>query len=254
METQPMAINIERIKKKGKLLIGVVPGDVPGMCFWNPKTNRVEGLEADLARLITKELLGNENHTEFVNVLGNERVNSLKENRVDLVISLFTITKERAAQVDFSDPYFIDKISLLVLKDGLIKKLSDLKGKKIAVVETSVILRSLQKNFIEGEVIEVKNKTEGIKAINEHKVEALANTIVNLTLMLNTLQDKDRYTLLETGDRFAPKEYAAGIKKNCPDLVAFVNKALSKFKNQGILNELLKKHGWIQPQTLKKSA
>ena len=248
-----MAENIDRIKKRGKLLIGVA-GDVPGKSYWDPKTNRVEGFEADLGRLVAKELLGSEDRAEYVKVLGNDRVNSLKERRVDLVISLFTITKERAAQVDFSDPYFIDKESLLVLKDGPIKQLSDLNGKKVAVVEKSATLLSLQEDFPEGEIVEVKSKTDGIKAINEHQVEALANTTVNLSLMWQSLPDKDRYTLIGTGDRFPPKEYAVGVKKNCPDLLEFVNKALSKFKNQGILNELQKKHGWIQSQRLKKSA
>ncbi|MFI5334168.1 MAG: transporter substrate-binding domain-containing protein [Chlamydiales bacterium] len=243
-----MTTNIERIKKRGKLLIGVVAGDVPGICFRNPKTNRVEGFEADLARLIAKELLGSENHAEFVEVLAHERVNSLKESREDLVISLFTITQERAAQVDFSDPYFIDEVSLLVLKGGPIKQQSDLKGEKIAVVETSVILPSLQEGFTEGQIVKVKSKADGIQAINEHRVDALANTIVNLSLMLNSLPDKERYTILGTAGRFPAKEYAVGIKKKSPDLVEFVNKALSKFKTQGMMNSLLKKHGWIPPE------
>ncbi len=45
----------------------------------------MEGFEADLARLITGELLGNKGRVEFIKILSFERVFALKENRVDLV-------------------------------------------------------------------------------------------------------------------------------------------------------------------------
>lgn len=238
-----MSGTIDHIKARRKLRVGIA-ADVPGKSFLNPKTNRYEGFETDLARMIAKEMFGDENTVEFVKVLGPERVNSLKEDRVDLVISLFTITHERLREVDFSKPYMIDKEVLITLKNGPTKRLADIKGKKVAIVENSATLLSFRENFPEAEIVSVKNKTEGMQAIRDKKVAAMANTFVNLSLMKPTLPDADQFALIDTGNQFTPKEYAVGVKKGRSDLVNYINKCIDKFEADGSLKKLLIKHGW----------
>ncbi len=238
-----MTNSIDLIKRRGKLRVGVA-ADLPGKSYLNPQTNQMEGFEVDLARMITKEIFGNEDNVEFIKVLGKERQNSIVQDRVDLVISLFTITRERLEHVAFSKPYYIDTEALLVLKEGPIKSLSDLKGKKVAVIENSATLTSLEEEFPEAEAVPVKSKSDAIQDIREHRVAALINTYVNLSLMLPTLKDAASFSLLDTGDQFPIKEYAVGIKKDRQDLVKFVSDAISKFEANGTLKKKLKEHGW----------
>lgn len=239
-----MAACLDRIKNAGKIRIGVVL-DVPGRSYLNPTTNKMEGFEPDLGRLIAKELFDDENMIEFVKVDGRQKVTFIVEDRVDISISMVSVIKERLELIDFSVPYFIDRAALLVLKNGPIKSLADLKGKKIAIVAKGGTGVRFQEEFPDGIVVSVKNSTETIELLKNHRVDAAAYVSVHAKFFLRTLEDADQFSLLTTGDYFSPQPFAIGIKKGCTDVVDFINSVLSKLKANGTLDALLKKHGWI---------
>ena len=70
---------------------------------------------------------------EFVTVTSPGRIPSLLTNRVDMVISIFSITPERALQVAFSIPYAGQSSVVLAPKSVAIKGPEDLVGLKVGV-------------------------------------------------------------------------------------------------------------------------
>ena len=58
---------------------------------------------------------------------------SLQSGRADMAIAYLSATDERRKSVDFSDPYYICKIALLVPETSQIKSEKDLHGKKLGV-------------------------------------------------------------------------------------------------------------------------
>jgi ABC-type amino acid transport substrate-binding protein len=58
---------------------------------------------------------------------------SLQSGRADMAIAEFSATEERRKSVDFSDTYYKNTSSLLVLEDSPIISENDLKGKKLGV-------------------------------------------------------------------------------------------------------------------------
>lgn len=235
-------MTLDQIKQRGRLAVSFI-GTLPGHSYWNPETNQAEGVEADLGRLLAKELFGNEDQVEFVKASGGERIDLLYKDRVDL-IPLLTITEERLKKVDFSKPYFVDEDELLVLKNGPIKKLADLKGKKIAIVEDRPFVQHVQKYFSEAEIVIVKTKTEGVEALNNHHADAFINTHVILALIKSHRKDGNTFTIIGTDNVFPATQYHIAVKKGASDVLAFINTSLSKLEANSDLNKIFKKNGW----------
>ena len=58
---------LDGIKKNGVIAVGV-KDDVPNFGLLNKQTNQIEGLEIDIAKLLAKEILGDENKIKLVPV------------------------------------------------------------------------------------------------------------------------------------------------------------------------------------------
>lgn len=85
------------------------------------KTRKVEGFDIDIAKAITKEILGKDGKAEFVEVTSKTRIPLLKNGNIDAIIATMTITEDRKKEVDFSDIYFDAGQSLLVKKEVTLK-------------------------------------------------------------------------------------------------------------------------------------
>ena len=92
--------------------------------------NKYVGIDMDLIRAIAKE----EGFKIKIRPVGfNAAVQSVSSGQADGVIAGMSITDERKAKFDFSDPYYSSGIVMGVNPKGGIKSLRDLKGKKVAV-------------------------------------------------------------------------------------------------------------------------
>ena len=84
------------------------------------ESRTVQGFDVDIAKAITKKILGDNGKTEFVEVTSKTRIPLLKNGNIDAIIATMTITDERKKQVDFSDVYFDAGQALLVKKGSQI--------------------------------------------------------------------------------------------------------------------------------------
>ena len=125
--------SIDTIKEQGKVRIGVFSDKAPfGYLDSNGKH---QGFDIVLSKRLTKELLGDENKVEFINLEAANRVEYLVTNKVDIVLANFTVTPERAKKVDFANPYMKVAIGVVSANSEPIKKVEDLKGKKLIVTK-----------------------------------------------------------------------------------------------------------------------
>jgi polar amino acid transport system substrate-binding protein len=96
------AQTLDEILTRGKVLIGVDTGTPPfGV---TNKDQQPDGADIEAAKLGAADLGV---PTEMVPLTGPTRVAALQTNKVDMVISIFGITPERAKAVAFSTPYGI---------------------------------------------------------------------------------------------------------------------------------------------------
>lgn len=59
------------------------------------KTGKIEGFDVDMAKAITKQILGSKGNAQLVQVTSDTRVPMIKGGNVDAVIATMTITPER---------------------------------------------------------------------------------------------------------------------------------------------------------------
>lgn len=94
------------------------------------KHNRYVGIDMDLIRSIANE----QGFKVKIKPLGfNAAVQAVESGQIDGVIAGMSITNARKAQFTFSDPYFTSGVVMAVAKNSHVKKLSELRGKKVAV-------------------------------------------------------------------------------------------------------------------------
>src|SRR5208283_4954733 len=89
----------------------------------------------ELAQLVGKALGV---PVEFVTVTSPGRIPALLTKRVDLVVSIFSITAERALQVDFTNPYGGQATVLIAPKSRAIKGPKDLVGIKVGATRGAI--------------------------------------------------------------------------------------------------------------------
>jgi polar amino acid transport system substrate-binding protein len=96
------ADRLDDIKRAGVLRVATFDSNPP-FGFVDPATNHIVGLDVDYAKALADKL-GVKLELQPTNPAN--RIPFLTSGKVDLVLANFTITDERAKQVDFSIPYF----------------------------------------------------------------------------------------------------------------------------------------------------
>lgn len=221
---------IEDLKEKGKIRIGVF-SDKPPFGYVNEKGEN-DGFDVYLAKQITKNLLGDENKVEFVLVDAASRVEFLQSDKVDLILANFTVTPERKEAVDFTNPYM--KVSLgVVSKDGKIKDVNELKGKKLIVNKGTTADAYFTKNYPEVELVKFDHNTEAFEALKDGRGDALAH---DNTLLFAWARENKGFdvAIKELGGQ---DTIAGAVKKGNKELLDVINKEISNLAKDGVIKE-----------------
>jgi putative glutamine transport system substrate-binding protein len=229
--------DIKAIKNRRVLKVGVKV-DVPKFGYKNPKNNRIDGFEVDIAKAIAKKILGNKNKVALQAVTAKTRGPLLDTGEVDIIAATFTITDERKKSYNFSDPYFTDGVGLLVKKARKYKSLKDLAGKRIGVGQSATtknaILAECEKLKIKVNFAEFATYPEIKAALDSGRVDCFS---VDTAILYGYL---DKTTKL-LPDRFSPQNYGIASKKGNEGLAALINETINEMKQSGQIQKLLKK-------------
>ena len=239
-----IAGTLQDVKKRGKLIVGVKT-DYPPFGFLDKKgVNR--GFDIDIAKALSKELLGNEEAIQFVPVTSGNRIAFLTSKKIDIIVATFTITEERKKQVDFSAPYFITGQMILVREDSKITKYEDLAGKKVATTQGSIGDTAIKELVPSAERIRFERNFEALEALKERRVEAFVQDFI---LLYNLLQ-KNRGLKMASLQPFRPARYGLAVRKGDKEWLDFVNTTLEKMKETGEYEKLLEKWFGLEAKAL----
>lgn len=229
---------LNRILKRGKIIIGVKYDTKP---FGYINNEQLEGFDIDLARYITKEILGNENKVEFKQVNSSTRILALNSGQVDMIIATMTITKQRKEVMDFSIPYYIAGQAVLVPKNSKIKSMSDLNGKRVIIIFGSTAEDNLRLVAPYANIIGFKTYTSGYSALKQGRADAMTSD----DAILMGFADADSSMRL-LPQRYTKEPYGIGFKKDNSS-ISLENKVNAIIKNMKINGELNKiKDKWIK--------
>lgn len=222
---------IEKIKETGRLLVGT-RFDQPLTGLRNAATGRIDGFDAEMARIIAQRIFGTVEegrNLEFVETLAKSRTQYLSDNEVDMVIATFTITQQRMQEVDFAGPYFTANQDVLVKANSEIKTMDDLQGKKVCAAKGSTSLQRLKE--VKGVTpVELKDYSSCVNALDgADPVDAVSTD--NVILQGFRESNPTAYRVLNVS--LGQEPYGIGLKHGSPELRKFINDTLTEAISNG---------------------
>jgi polar amino acid transport system substrate-binding protein len=115
---------LDEVLARGKLIVGVT-SEAPPFGFVDDKGQLV-GFDIDIAKLIAKEMLGDDGKIELFKQGFANRWPNVDNGTVDFGIQVTTVYPDRALRVAFTRPYIDSGIVLVVKQDSPVKSVADL--------------------------------------------------------------------------------------------------------------------------------
>lgn len=215
---------LDDIKASGKLVIGVFSDKNP--FGYVDENGEYAGYDVELANRLGKEL-GVE--VEFVSTEAASRVEFLQTGKVDIILANFTVTPERAEQVDFADPYMNVALGVVSHDDRVIKSLDEIGADDQVIVITGTTAETyLTKNYPNIKLQKFDTYASAKTAFENKNAVAWANDNTEVIAFAN--QSKG-YTvgIEELGDL---DTIAPAVSKGNDTLLAWVNETMAKLGSE----------------------
>ena len=155
--------------------------------------------------------------------------------KAELECANTTQTLARLGNVDFSGLTFIDAAGFIVRMDSTINKLTDMGGKKIAVLKgttTETRLRdALQRRLVNATVMPVDSGNQGIAMLDAGTIDAYAGDKIKLVGL--ALLSKDPANLAMLAEELSYEPYAMALPRGDSALRLEVNRALTQVYQGG---------------------
>jgi polar amino acid transport system substrate-binding protein len=237
--TAPCAADkLDDINARGRLIVGVTETSPP--FSFRDGSKGIVGYDIDLAAQVARRLGV---AVEQISVINAERIPALQQDKVDMVAASMTRSAGRAREIDFSLAYFVSPHKVLVRKDSGINGVSQLAGRKLALVRSASVDRELAAAVPRLGIVLVDDYNAAFAALRDREVDAfLADELLLLFFAQHSGTPQD-FALL--GDYALPRSAGFGLKKNEPRLLALVNQTLLDLERSGDAAKIF--DAWFAP-------
>ncbi|PQQ23600.1 ABC transporter substrate-binding protein [Photorhabdus hindustanensis] len=236
------ADKLDDIKKAGTVRIAVFDSNPP-FGFIDPQTKKLAGYDVDIANAIANDL-GVKLELRPTNPAN--RLPLLASKKVDLIAANFTVTNERAKQVDFSIPYFATGQKFIARK-GVLKSPEDIKNLRIGADKGTVQEITLREHYPTAKVISYDDTPLAFAALRNGNVQAITQDDAKLVGLLANVPEAQKAEF-EISPFSITREYqAVAAAKGQKRLVEAVNQTLLKLEKEGEAAEIYNR--WFGPET-----
>ena len=220
--------SIADIKQSGKLIIGVFSDKAP--FGYIDKDGNYQGYDVYFAERLAKDLGVK---AEYISLEPANRVEYAKTGKVDIVLANFTVTKERAEQVDFALPYMKVALGVVSPAKANITSIDQLKDKPLIVAKGTTAETYYDKHHPEIKLLKFDQYTETFNALLDGRGAAFStdNTEVLAWAMKNP-DFKVGITSLGDLDTIAP-----AVQKGNKELLAYINDEIKKLGEENFFHK-----------------
>lgn len=220
--------SIADIKQSGKLIIGVFSDKAP--FGYIDKDGNYQGYDVYFAERLAKDLGVK---AEYISLEPANRVEYAKTGKVDIVLANFTVTKERAEQVDFALPYMKVALGVVSPAKANITSIDQLKDKLLIVAKGTTAETYFAKHHPEVKLLKFDQYTETFNALLDGRGAAFStdNTEVLAWAMKNP-DFKVGITSLGDLDTIAP-----AVQKGNKELLAYINDEIKKLGEENFFHK-----------------
>lgn len=226
----------DEIIRRGFIKVGINTDSKP-FGFIN-KQGKVDGYDADLSKYIAQYILRNSNKIEFVSVTPSNRLIKASTGEVDIVVSTVTITPSRLEIVDFSIPYDIAGLSILVSSRSSIKSISDLSGKTVGVIFGTTAEKNMKTLVPNANLRGFRSYNEAYLALKQGYIDAVTS---DDTILSRFTADDDTVKLLPK--RYSQEPYGIAFKQGetTKKLKENLDFAIKDMQQKNVINKLRRK-------------
>jgi glutamate transport system substrate-binding protein len=223
----PAGSTMAKIKQRGVLTIGAAL-DAPLLSQQDPVSGKVEGFDADLAKLLAKYITG-KTDVKTTTIATQTREAMLSTKAVDAVFNTYTITTERASQIAFAGPYLVSGLAVAVKStDNSIHSVKDLAGKTVIVGTNTPAVTELPSAAPGSKQVAFGTDPEAVQALVQGRGVAY---VQDLTLLASDAKATPGMKVV--GQPFTSEPYGIGLNRDDPQFKTFVNDWLKKIESDG---------------------
>ena len=231
VEAQTLDGTLKRIKDSGTMNLGYLADASPFSSLGADK--KPTGYSVELCTRIANAIQKQLNVTlkqNWVAVTVENRISMVEQGKVDIECSTTTATISRSDKVDFSLMTFVDGAALMTVTNSRLRSLTDVAGKKIAVIKGTTTEAALNK-FLKDQVITsaqitaVKDHVEGRTALENGTVDAYASDQAILIGLALKAKDPKRFVMVD--GLFSYEPYAFMLRRNDAAFRTAVNRVLA---------------------------
>lgn len=220
------------IKEQGKIRIGV-KCDSPPFGASGPDGKPV-GIEVEMAKKIGEFAFGSAEGAELSCVTSEARIPSLNSGKLDLILATLGRTAARQEVIDYSSIYFWGTSNVLVPADSPVKALADLKDKTVIVVKGASQIKWLEANIPGINILQLNTTADGVQALQQGRADGFVG---DGGLIYTLGGNYPNLRIIEEGLDLGVN--GIGLRKNEPELKAFVDAALEELRKDGFYEKVI---------------
>jgi glutamate transport system substrate-binding protein len=197
-----------RMTQRSTVIIGV-KNDQPGLGYLNPRTNKYEGFDIEIARLIAAKLGFDPNtKIQYQAIPSAAREQAIINGQIDYYVGTYTINDARKKLIAFAGPYFIAGQSVLVKADDQsITGPETLKGKRVCSATGSTPIRRVREQNLTDKIVEFQNYSQCVDQLLAGQVDAVTTD----DAILKGYAAQDPQHLKVVGKPFSQEPYGVGL-------------------------------------------
>jgi ABC-type amino acid transport substrate-binding protein len=235
---------LDRVGQRGEFRIGYREDARPLSYVEN---GRPAGYSVDICHHIAaavRERLGREDlRITFVPVTLDSRFDAIVDGDIDIECGSTTVTLGRQERVDFTLMTYLTGGSLLSMADSPVENISDLNGKRVAVIggtSTAAGLAAyLAENNIEAELMGTSSSATGMTELLAGGIDAYASDqIVMLGDALNAMEQDADVEFHFSSELFSYEPYALMVRRDDADFRLLANRAIAELLHSGEIGAL----------------
>lgn len=224
--------DLQAILDRGYITVGIF-GESPPFGYVDQAGN-LAGRDAMIARRFAYELFGDEDAVRFEIVAAANRIEYLRSFRVDVIIANFTVTEERAEQVDFALPYGRVFLGVIANEGSGVETFADLSGRDLIVTQGTTAHLYFYQNHPDVNLLVFQNNQASFDALADGRGDAMSH---DNSLLLRHVWDNEGFVVVEyrMGDEDV---LAPAVRQNQPELLEWLNDTTLKLREEGFFYEV----------------
>lgn len=231
------ADTLARIKTSGQIRMGYYETSAPFSSAGADKSP--QGYSIDLCQRVAAGIQRQFGLAKLATVwvpLGTgDRIEAVRGGRIDIECGTTTWSFTRQQQVDFSLMTFVDGASLLVAADSPIRSVTEVGGKRIAVIRGTTtddaLMTALAKFKLQADVTRVDTRDQGYAMLAEGRADAFASDRFLLMDVLTANRPPRPLRIID--EDFSVEPYALALPRDDAGFRLAVNRALAEVFRSG---------------------